>query len=61
MLGNSQAVNDVVAPLSSWDPILPKFRDVTVWIFEKSGHKPQYEEPELFDSELIGWMQEHDG
>lgn len=46
----------LVAPPSSWDPIRPMFRDLTVRVFEESGHTPQYEEAELFDSELLAWM-----
>lgn len=41
----------IVAPPSS------RFADVTVRIFEKSGHTPQYEEAERFDRELLHWMQ----
>jgi proline iminopeptidase len=46
----------VVAPPPSWDPIVSKFRDVTVRIFEHSGHTPQYEEAALFDAEVLKWM-----
>jgi proline iminopeptidase len=46
----------LVAPPSVWDPIRPMFRDLTMRVFEKSGHTPQYEEAELFDSELLAWM-----
>jgi proline iminopeptidase len=46
-----------IAPPSSWDPIVPKLQDVTVRIFEQSGHTPQYEEAELFDAELLKWME----
>ena len=49
----------LVAPPSMWDPIRPKFRDLTVHVFEQSGHTPQYEEPALFDAELLRWMKEH--
>jgi proline iminopeptidase len=49
----------LVAPPSSWDPIRPKFRDLTVRVFERSGHTPPFEEPELFDAELLRWMAEH--
>ena len=49
----------IVAPPSSWDPIRPKFRSLTVRVFERSGHTPQYEEPELFDAELLRWIEEH--
>ena len=47
----------IVAPPSSWDPILPLFSDVTVQVFEESGHTPQFEEPERFDRELLRWME----
>jgi proline iminopeptidase len=46
----------IVAPPATWDPVLPKFNDITVRIFEKSGHTPQLEEQELFDSEFLAWM-----
>ena len=46
----------LLAPPSSWDPVKPMFRDLTVRVFEESGHTPQYEEAELFDSELLAWM-----
>lgn len=49
----------IVAPPSSWDPIRPAFRDLTVRVFERSGHTPSYEEPELFDAELLRWLAEH--
>ncbi len=47
----------IAAPPASWDPIRPKFRDLTVRVFERSGHTPQFEEPELFDRELLHWLQ----
>ena len=46
----------LVAPPSSWDRVRPAFRNLTVRIFERSGHTPQLEEPELFDAELLAWM-----
>jgi proline iminopeptidase len=46
------------APPSAWDPVRPKFRDLTVRIFERSGHTPPYEEPALFDAELLRWMKD---
>lgn len=49
----------IVAPPSSWDRMRPKFRDMTLRVFERSGHTPQYEEPELFDAELLRWIEEH--
>jgi len=50
----------VLAPPSSWDPIKPKFQNLTIQVFEKSGHTPQFEEPELFDEELLSWMNQQD-
>lgn len=46
----------VVAPASSWDPIRPKFQDLTVRVFERSGHSPHYEEAPLFNDELLRWI-----
>lgn len=41
-----------------WDSLRPKFKNLTVRIFEKSAHSPQYEEAELFDAELLKWLEE---
>jgi pimeloyl-ACP methyl ester carboxylesterase len=49
----------LVAPPSSWDPIRPHFRDLTVRVFERSGHTPCYEEPDLFDADLLSWMKKY--
>ncbi len=46
----------LVAPPSSWDRVRPAFRNLTVRVFERSGHTPQFEEAELFDAELLGWI-----
>jgi proline iminopeptidase len=51
--------DSLVAPPCSWDRIRPRFRDLTVRVFERSGHTPPYEEPELFDAELLRWMEDH--
>jgi proline iminopeptidase len=48
----------LVAPPSAWDALRPQFRDLTVRVFERSGHTPQYEEAALFDAELLRWLQE---
>jgi proline iminopeptidase len=44
-------------PPSTWDALRAKFHDLTVRVFERSAHTPQLEEAELFDSELIDWLQ----
>lgn len=49
----------LVAPVHSWDSLRPKFKRLTVRIFEKSAHSPQYEEPDLFDAELLKWLKEN--
>ncbi len=46
----------LVAPPSSWEPLRPLFKDLTVRIFERSGHTPQYEEAAAFDEELVRWI-----
>lgn len=48
--------DNLVAPPSSWDPLRPVFHDLTVRVFEKSGHTPQLEQPKLFDRELLEWL-----
>ena len=47
---------DFLAPYCLWNPIRSKFNDLTVMVFEKSGHTPQYEEPKLFDEEFLRWL-----
>jgi proline iminopeptidase len=46
----------LVGPPSLWDPVSGRFKDLTIRVFEESGHVPQFEEPELFDRELLAWM-----
>lgn len=46
----------IVAPPESWDIILPKLKDITMHIFEQSGHTPQFEESERFDRLFIDWL-----
>ena|SRR5579872_5259674 len=46
----------LVAPMSSWNSIRSKFKDLTICIFERSGHNPQYEEASAFDEKLISWL-----
>lgn len=49
----------ILAPSSSWDPIRPFFKNLTVRLFERSGHSPHYEEPTIFDRELLSWLQKN--
>ncbi len=49
----------IVAPPSSWEFLRPKFKDLTICVFEKSGHSPFYEETDLFDQKLLDWLSFH--
>ena len=49
----------IVAPPYLWDPIIPKFKNIEVHIFEKSGHTPQYEESKLFDKQFNNWVKKN--
>ncbi|MBS0625165.1 MAG: alpha/beta hydrolase [Verrucomicrobia bacterium] len=46
----------IVAPPDSWEPLRSQFKDVSICVFEQSGHSPFYEEPELFDGKLLNWL-----
>lgn len=48
----------LVAPPSSWNSLKPYFKNLTLRVYEKSGHTPQYEQADIFDSELLNWMSE---
>lgn len=45
-----------VAPAWTWEGYRPLFRDLTVRIFDRSGHTPQFEESDAFDAELMSWL-----
>ena len=49
----------LVAPYATWDPYRSRFKDLTVRVFERSGHTPQLEESALFDAELLRWLEAH--
>lgn len=48
--------HDYAVPPVLWDEFTGPFRDVTVAIFEGSGHTPQLEEPEEFDRRVFEWL-----
>lgn len=48
----------LIAPPYTWNPIRDKFQNLTLRIFEQSGHTPQLEEPEQFDQELLYWLEQ---
>ncbi len=43
-------------PPQLWDAVRGHFRDLRIRVFERSGHTPQLEEPDLFDAELLSWI-----
>lgn len=46
----------LVAPAHAWEPYRECFRDLTVRVFDRSSHTPQFEQAQLFDQELIAWL-----
>ncbi|BAU27768.1 proline iminopeptidase [Aneurinibacillus soli] len=46
----------LVGPVSLWGSIDGTYNHVKKVIFEHSGHNPMFEEPQLFDRELIKWI-----
>jgi proline iminopeptidase len=48
----------LVAPFYTWQPLRNQFKNLTIKLFEKSGHNPQLEEAALFDDELKNWLLE---
>jgi proline iminopeptidase len=45
-------------PPHLWERVRGHFRDLSLRVFERSGHTPQLEEAELFDGELVAWLGE---
>lgn len=39
-----------------WEAVRSHFKNLTIRVFEKSGHTPQLEEAKLFDAELLQWL-----
>lgn len=50
----------LVSPVSLWDTINGSQANVKKVIFEKSGHNPMFEEPDLFNALLTDWILETD-
>ena len=51
--------HDYGVPPTSWDGQREHFRDVTVSVFERSGHTPQVEEAVAFDERVLAWLSRH--
>lgn len=52
----SQSIHDYIVPYRLWDDYRDVFSNLTLNVFEKSGHTPQLEEQELFDKLLLEWI-----
>lgn len=50
---------DYVVPYTMWDGAEEKLADLTIHLFENSGHTPQLEEPEEFDRVLLEWLNKY--
>lgn len=47
---------DFAVPFTLWDDFRGPFANLTVHIFERSGHTPQLEEPTDFDERALAWL-----
>jgi len=47
---------DYAAPYTLWEKHKAELPDVEYRLFERSGHFPQFEEPDRFDSAVLGWI-----
>ncbi|WP_460974408.1 alpha/beta fold hydrolase [Spirosoma knui] len=39
-----------------WNDVRPQFQNLTVHVFSKSAHTPQFEEPDRFNKSLLKWL-----
>ena len=49
--------HDYYIPLGIWDDFKIKIPNLTIKLFEKSGHYPYFEEEELFRKEISEWVE----
>jgi len=49
---------DFGCPYFDWEKHLKMFNDITFQLFDYSGHVPQTEENDKFDSLVINWIEE---
>ncbi|MEW7278246.1 alpha/beta hydrolase [Aquimarina sp. 2201CG1-2-11] len=48
--------SDYIAPISLWNTKCKESTNLTISLFEESGHTPQYEQSELFTKRLVDWI-----
>jgi len=51
--------HDYQVPYTTWDEHRRGIGNLTLVLFEQSGHIPHWEEPERFAAELARWRQQH--
>ena len=51
--------HDYMVPHFQWEAVIEKLPHLSYYLFEKSGHTPQLEEPEEFNKKLIEWIKKH--
>lgn len=49
--------HDYIVPHILWDNLIPKLKNTTYYLFERSGHTPQLEEQKLFDQIILQWLE----
>lgn len=55
----AQGRHDYASPHTLWEGIASRVPNATLRLFEKSGHHPFFEEPDLFASVVTDWMKSH--
>lgn len=53
--------HDYVVPHFLWDSVRLSLPNLTYEVFERSGHTPQLEDPEIFDSVFLRWLRAFGG
>ena len=54
MIGKYDSIG---GPPESWDAVKDKFKKLCVYVFDKSGHTPPLEEPEMFNRKLANFLE----
>jgi proline iminopeptidase len=50
---------DYSVPHTLWEEAKDLLPNLSYHVFDKSAHFPMFEEPELFDKELVEWLERH--
>jgi len=52
-------MSDYLVPYTLWTENFEKPSNLTISLFEKSGHSAYFEGSELFDKRLVEWVNNH--